>query len=175
MERIKIIVCCHKKDVHAASDVYMPLHVGKATSDKELGIASDNTGDNISHKNGSYCELTGMYWAWKNLKDADYIGLSHYRRYFDFHHIGRRGFPISTLPTSSFQTTDISVSDEALQWLHEGYAILPRAWHMRNSVYLDYCDHHSSTDFRLMGDVTRQCRQKVLIMLSWSLWCKVTD
>ena len=31
-------------------------------------------------KTANYCELTGIYWAWKNL-DADYIGLVHYRRY----------------------------------------------------------------------------------------------
>ncbi|MBP9742626.1 MAG: DUF4422 domain-containing protein, partial [Burkholderiales bacterium] len=24
------------------------------------------------------------YWAWKNLKHVDIIGLNHYRRYFDF-------------------------------------------------------------------------------------------
>ncbi len=34
----------------------------------------DNTGDNISLRNPNYCELTGLYWAWKNLK-CDYIGL----------------------------------------------------------------------------------------------------
>ena len=68
----------------ATQDPYMPIHVGKALHpDLKLGISGDDTGDNISKKNGSYCELTGMYWAWKNLKDVDVVGLCHYRRYFD--------------------------------------------------------------------------------------------
>lgn len=46
-----------------------------------MGYIGDNTGDNISLRNPNYCELTGLYWAWKNLK-CDYIGLCHYRRYF---------------------------------------------------------------------------------------------
>lgn len=70
MERLKIVVCCHKEDIKASSDVYMPLHVGKALSDKNLGIPGDDTGDNISKKNASYCELTGMYWAWRDLKNV---------------------------------------------------------------------------------------------------------
>lgn len=61
-------------------DVYLPVHVGREGK-ADLGYIGDNTGDNISAKNANYCELTGLYWAWKNLK-CDYIGLCHYRRYF---------------------------------------------------------------------------------------------
>ena len=156
MEKIKIIVCCHKDDIKASSDVYLPLHVGKAISNKELNITCDNDGENISAKNLSYCEVTGLYWAWKNLKDVDYIGLCHYRRYFDFHGIGRRLFPISTLPTEAFVSTDLSLTTEVLDLLHRGYIILPQEWNLRTSVYLNYCEIHYSHDFRVMGDVINE-------------------
>ena len=60
--------------------MYLPLQVG-AEGKADLGYVKDNSGDNISERNANYCELTGLYWAWKNL-DADYIGLAHYRRHF---------------------------------------------------------------------------------------------
>lgn len=61
-------------------DIYLPIHVGKSCGE-DLGFIGDDTGLNISHKNKNYCELTALYWAWKNLK-CEYIGLCHYRRYF---------------------------------------------------------------------------------------------
>lgn len=77
---IKILVATHKHYWMPDDSAYLPLHVG-AEGKPDLGYTKDNTGDNISGKNANYCELTGLYWAWKNL-DADYIGLVHYRRYF---------------------------------------------------------------------------------------------
>lgn len=77
---IKILVATHKKYWMPDDDVYLPIHVGREGK-ADLGYIGDNTGDNISAKNANYCELTGLYWAWKNLK-CDYIGLCHYRRYF---------------------------------------------------------------------------------------------
>ena len=78
---IKIIVATHKAYWMPEDDIYLPIHVGAEGKDIDLGYIKDNTGDNISSKNANFCELTGLYWAWKNL-DADYIGLAHYRRHF---------------------------------------------------------------------------------------------
>lgn len=94
----KIIVATHKIYQMPNDSLYLPLHVGaegkkdKNGNDLDLGYVKDNTGKNISSLNSSFCELTGLYWAWKNL-DENYIGLSHYRRYFsmrgraDFNHV----------------------------------------------------------------------------------------
>lgn len=79
-KNIKIIIATHKKYKMPEQDIYYPLHVG-AKGKADLGYMKDSTGDNISEKNPYFCELTGLYWAWKNL-NADFIGLVHYRRYF---------------------------------------------------------------------------------------------
>lgn len=80
MKNICIIVATHKKFEMPEYKVYLPLHVGKEGKE-DLGYRGDNEGDNISTKNPFFCELTGLYWAWKNLS-CDYIGLVHYRRHF---------------------------------------------------------------------------------------------
>ncbi|WP_251423798.1 DUF4422 domain-containing protein [Veillonella agrestimuris] len=77
---IRVLIATHKQYWMPTESVYMPIHVGREGKD-DLGYVGDNTGDHISLKNPNYCELTALYWAWKNL-DADYIGLVHYRRYF---------------------------------------------------------------------------------------------
>lgn len=84
VSRIKILVCAHKKDEHTRTQSpYFPIQVGKALHpDLDLGYVCDNEGDNISSKNASWCELTALYWGWKNIHDVDFIGLNHYRRYF---------------------------------------------------------------------------------------------
>lgn len=77
---INIIVATHKKYKMPEDEIYLPMQLG-SEGKNDLGYQKDNQGDNISLKNLYYCELTGLYWAWKNL-DSDYIGLSHYRRHF---------------------------------------------------------------------------------------------
>lgn len=166
-DNIKIIVCCHKNDIYRYSDVYLPIHVGKANSELSLNMQGDNVGDNISEKNSSYCELTGMYWAWKNLRDVDYIGLCHYRRYFDFKHVGRRFFPSTTIKTELFDTLDLGISPEAELWLKKGGCIIAKPMHLHTSLYLQYCEGHYSSDFKVLGDVIRETLPSVYIKGFW--------
>lgn len=77
---IEIYIAAHKKFNVPNNDIYIPLHVGAEGKD-DLGYTLDSTGENISVKNPHFCELTGLYWIWKNSK-AEYVGLVHYRRYF---------------------------------------------------------------------------------------------
>ncbi len=93
---IKILVCYHKVSPIIGNDVLQPILLGAANaSEYTIGglktlcdkagvpLLYDNSGEHISSLNPYFCELTAMYWAWKNL-EADYYGLFHYRRVFDF-------------------------------------------------------------------------------------------
>ena len=66
------------------NELFIPVRCGAIFDKrKDVSILGDNTGDNISKKRDSFCELTVLYWAWKN-QDADYMGLCHYRRLISF-------------------------------------------------------------------------------------------
>ena len=75
-----IYIAAHKKFNMTEMPGYVPIQVG-AHGKKDLGYIRDDSGDNISEKNPNFCELTGLYWIWKN-KGDEYKGLVHYRRYF---------------------------------------------------------------------------------------------
>lgn len=78
--KLRIYAMTHKVFDVPKDPMYQPLHVGREGK-MDLGYPGDNTGENISHLNCYYSELTGHYWLWKNCKDLDYIGTCHYRRF----------------------------------------------------------------------------------------------
>lgn len=96
-EDVQIVIATHKNYQMPTDSMYLPLHVGAEGkkdingNDLELGYMKDNTGDNISDYNHCFCELTGLYWAWKNVC-AEYIGLVHYRRHFSLQKSGKDPF-----------------------------------------------------------------------------------
>lgn len=143
MKDIKIIIATHKKYQMPKDDIYLPVHVG-AEGKQSIGYVTDNTGDNISSKNAFYCELTGLYWAWKNL-DADYIGLSHYRRHFT---CARK------IPKTENEKFDILLNKEQVEKLLENTSIiLPK----KRKYYIENLyDHYRHTMYIEPLDETRK-------------------
>lgn len=77
-----IYIITHKKVNVPQMDNYRILEVGSSLHEHtEPDYLHDNDGINISDRNPNYCELTGLYWIWKNCDDP-YKGLVHYRRFF---------------------------------------------------------------------------------------------
>lgn len=78
---IKLLVATHKPYWMPSDPIYVPIQVGATFNERVPGYQSDSEGDNIGALNPRYCELTALYWGWKNL-NTDFLGLCHYRRYF---------------------------------------------------------------------------------------------
>ncbi|WP_288761146.1 DUF4422 domain-containing protein [uncultured Veillonella sp.] len=147
---IKILVATHKPYWMPSDSVYMPIHVGREGK-TDIGFTGDDTGDNISTKNPYFCELTGLYWAWKNL-NCEYIGLCHYRRYFstgkgekkerimsrfDYERLlsmydvvvpAKRNYYIETVRSQYEHAHNKRDLDEVQQIVHEKYPMYDRAF-----------------------------------------------
>lgn len=82
---VVLLVCAHKQDPYTRNDgVYKAIQVGSNLHpEMNLGYTKDNEGDNISERNAAWSEWTAIYWGWKNIKNVEYLGLCHYRRYLD--------------------------------------------------------------------------------------------
>lgn len=143
---IKIIIATHKKYQMPNDELYLPVHVGAEGKYDEqgksidLGYTKDDTGENISGKNAAFCELTGLYWIWKNLK-ADYVGLAHYRRHFSY----------AKKSNNPFQ--NILNSEEANKLIAEFRVIVPK----KRKYYIETLySHYAHTHYAEHLDITRE-------------------
>lgn len=123
------------------AELYLPILVG-ATKNYKQGInyQRDDEGTNISDKNPNYNELTAIYWAWKNLDEADAIGLVHYRRL------------LSTKRHGGFKS--ILTKQQVEQLLQQCDVILPRKRHYYiESNYSHYIHAHHEEPLNLTKKV----------------------
>ncbi len=121
---MSIYIVTHKKFNPPVLDAYIPIHVGKCQTHAELGYLSDENGESIAEKNSTYCELTALFWMWKNCTD-DVIGLCHYRRYFT-----QNPFSINAKYYLPFE--------KAEKLLEKFDVILPEKIHLKNTVQEKY-------------------------------------
>lgn len=93
---IRLMVVSHKDYWMPQDPMYLPIQVNAAgKSSFHSTWQRDDQGENISDKNSHFCELTALYWGWKNLQ-TEYIGLVHYRRYFACKRFGNKIKRIAT-------------------------------------------------------------------------------
>ena len=76
----------HKSTLLPSASFVQPILVGAKNNVSVFSenILRDDTGLNISELNPNFCELTALFWIWKNgdRSKSDIWGLCHYRRYF---------------------------------------------------------------------------------------------
>jgi hypothetical protein len=132
-KRIELYVVTHKEFDNVPEDRVV-IGVG---NNRCISVANiyDNNGDNIAYKNPYYCELTALYWMWKN-SDADIIGLEHYRRFF----------LIDDVPITKEQVYSL---------LNENDVIVPYKWYFSKSIYEHYKSSHIVKDLDLVGEIIK--------------------
>lgn len=129
---MKLYIAAHKKFSAPVEECYIPLHVG-AQGKESLGYIGDNTGDNISEKNPHYCELTGLYWIWKNSIES-VVGLVHYRRYF-FDSPFSNHIMTEEEINKALLTNDVIIAQRGYTWF--------------STVEKNYCQKHTESDIEL--------------------------
>lgn len=156
MADIKLFVCCHQPTEVPKHSLLVPIQVGAALSDFHFpGFLQDDTGDNISHKNRSYCELTAQYWAWKNI-DADYYGFFHYRRYLYPDRNAQYPYRVEEKP--ALELLNRMGYDTYLNLIPQYDLILPKGENMHITVRKHYTNaqfHHES-DLTILEEIAKR-------------------
>ena len=131
-----IYVVTHKNITLELPNYYKIMGVGNNTIINE--DLHDNTGDNISLKNKNYCELTALYWLWKNSTDL-IIGLEHYRRMFLNDNINEIG---------------LLKEEEIISILSNYDIIVPTLYNNKiRTVYQHYVADHNKRDIDLVQNI----------------------
>jgi len=151
------MISYHKKDFLLKDDILTPIHAGRAGALKKgpspvldwllENMIGDDTGDNISEKNGSYNEMTSVYWVWKNYEkigNPDWIGFMHYRRHFYFLGGERSSYENEGIYPGYLDEIGYS-PDELKKVLCKSDFVTVKPQY-RQSLYEHYCNNHRGED-----------------------------
>ena len=164
MEKVKIYCAFHKPYPTVDNSLIVPILMGNIKKYASiLNYPTDDVGDNIADLNYTFCELTALYWIWKNDKSSEIIGLCHYRRYFDllqetFSYKGLYdGGIFYNINMNRIQNMYKKIKTEDVINQLEGYDFLMADfYHMRISMKHNYCSIHYPSDWALMHDCLKK-------------------
>jgi hypothetical protein len=146
-----------------------PIHGGRvlrtATKDGDIHISDidwllhntigDDSGENISKKNREYCELTSLYWVYKNydLSQCSHVGFMQYRRHFIFKEDefskSKNDFEAEAFSIKRYKTINpdyinaVGLTEgKILEYIHNYDCIIPYYGNLAragvDSIWLDY-------------------------------------
>lgn len=143
MNNMMFVVTANQKNPELKMDRFQYIQVN-AQNNGDYGFPfKDNTGDHISEKNPHFCELTALYWIWKNT-DYDHLGISHYRRFFchNIHLLGK-------IKKYNIQELD--------HYLEKYDIIVPYPIRIKEgTVYERYCFGHNKKDLDMVISLIKE-------------------
>lgn len=133
MNNTKVVVyqATHAQKCVPYASFVIPIQVGAKLSEDHFEKVTDASGDNISELNGKYCELTAIYWAWKN-DCYNIVGLCHYRRIFK-----------------------LKDQKKIINILNEYDIILPKPYYYRIDLEKEYIASHIKEDYDILMDILK--------------------
>ncbi len=171
----------HKNFYTPKNSIIKPILVGLDKNSIALKttkkIFRDDNGENISVLNPFFCELTALFWVWKNFdqRDDEIVGMAHYRRYLfekNSTHVSTKlkkiYYRFSNLFLSDADKIQINIaskiaSQKSIEKILQSHdLILPFPIHFRNqnneviSVKEHYQSEHSGNDWLLIEKILKK-------------------
>lgn len=140
-----VLATHHKPYAAPASRWLFPCAVGSYRLPAEqLGFQDSDGAEQISARNPSFCELTALYWAWKNLRGVEHIGLYHYRRYLYLGPQLLTGTRVLLEPADQAMQllANDACGERALEWLRYADAVVPTPFRLPGSIEQHYLQQH---------------------------------
>lgn len=158
---IAVFIATHKSFQRPEGHVFVPLQLGNQP--ENLGYLRENQLDNIADKNPYFCELTALYFLWKNVH-TPVIGLVHYRRYFAKkrnivqRRINQLAYLLGLVPKQQTSHHTILTSDEIQQLWQNSQAdlIVPAGVDLDTSLYDNYNQNHHIQDWHIVKQIVEE-------------------
>nr|WP_281375006.1 DUF4422 domain-containing protein [Gluconacetobacter johannae] len=157
--KTEIYIAAHREADMPSGACFVPIQVGKSLSNEDMYPIGDDTGDNISEKNHTFCELTALYWVWKNTSGQDYVGLFHYRRHLNFSLVEwpEDQWGVVVYPAMDDEYVDANnLTDAGVSFfVADNDIVLPKRWDVRQAGSRTMREHYKNGGHHNIKDYDR--------------------
>ena len=146
-KKIKILVTYKSRHKIIKSDIFTPIQTGRAIADEIFDeMIGDDTGKHISNKNPYFCEMSAIYWAWKNyeqLGNPEYIGFMHYRRHLLFSPDIKFSNDVIKYKNINDDYLNSALSEHSISQYLDRYDVLAGQYYTTDkTIETQYAQHH---------------------------------